>query len=63
MTIEEVAAFLKLSKITVYKLVKKGDIPAFRIGHSWRFLRDQIEGLLMGLSTKRQAKDKRTKDI
>ena len=43
MTIDEVANFLKLSKITIYKLVKKGDIPAFRVGNSWRFQRDKIE--------------------
>jgi excisionase family DNA binding protein len=46
MTIDEVAAFLKLSKITIYKLVKKGEIPAFRVGNSWRFLRDKIETLV-----------------
>ena len=42
MTVEEVAAFLKLSKITVYKLVKKGQIPGFRVGNSWRFRKDKI---------------------
>jgi len=43
MTINEVAAFLKLSKITIYKLIKKGELPAFRVGNSWRFHRDKIE--------------------
>jgi putative molybdopterin biosynthesis protein len=43
MTINEVASFLKLSKITIYKLIKKGDLPAFRVGNSWRFNRDKIE--------------------
>jgi len=43
MTINEVAAFLKLSKITIYKLIKKGELPAFRVGNSWRFDRDKIE--------------------
>ena len=42
MTVEEVAAFLKLSKITVYKLVKKGQIPGFRVGNSWRFRKEDI---------------------
>jgi excisionase family DNA binding protein len=46
MTIDEVASFLKLSKITIYKLVKKGDIPAFRVGNSWRFQRDKIETMV-----------------
>ena len=42
MTVEEVAAYLKLSKITVYKLVKKGQLPGFRVGNSWRFRKDKI---------------------
>jgi len=42
MTVEEVAAFLKLSKITIYKLVKKGKLPGFRVGNSWRFRKDKI---------------------
>ncbi len=42
MTVEEVAAYLKLSKITVYKLVKKGQLPGFRVGNSWRFRKDRI---------------------
>ena len=46
MTVEEVAEFLKLSKITVYKLVKKGDLPGFRVGNSWRFRRETIAGIV-----------------
>jgi excisionase family DNA binding protein len=42
MTVEDVAEFLKLSKITIYKLVKKGQLPGFRVGNSWRFRRDKI---------------------
>ena len=46
MTVEEVADFLKLSKITVYKLVKKGDLPGFRVGNSWRFRRETIADIV-----------------
>ena len=42
MTVEEVAEFLKLSKITIYKLVKKEQLPGFRVGNSWRFRKDKI---------------------
>ena len=42
MTVEEVADFLKLSKITIYKLVKKGQLPGFRVGNSWRFRKDKM---------------------
>ena len=43
MTVDEVAAYLKLSKITVYKLTQKGEIPGFRIGSSWRYNKDVID--------------------
>ena len=43
MTINDVASFLKLSKITIYKLIKKGELPAFREGNAWRFYRHKIE--------------------
>lgn len=32
----EVAEFLCIHKNTVYKLIKRGDLPAFRVGKSWR---------------------------
>ncbi|MCX8043266.1 MAG: helix-turn-helix domain-containing protein [Desulfobacterota bacterium] len=47
MTVEEVAEFLKLSKITVYKLVKKGQIPGFRVGNSWRFRKEDIYDIIL----------------
>ena len=34
--VNDVAKFLKLSKITVYKLAKKGELPFIRIGSSYR---------------------------
>lgn len=35
-TIEEVAQLLKVSKLTVYDLVKKGELPSFRVGRQMR---------------------------
>ncbi|MFJ8261925.1 substrate-binding domain-containing protein [Rummeliibacillus sp. NPDC094406] len=35
-TIEEVAQLLKISKLTTYDLVKKGEIPVFRVGRQMR---------------------------
>ena len=36
LTLEEVAKFLKLSKVTCYKLAKKNELPFIRIGNSYR---------------------------
>jgi excisionase family DNA binding protein len=46
LTADEVAEYLKLSKITVYKLAKDGSIPGFRVGGSWRFSKSNIEKMM-----------------
>ena len=43
MTIAEVADYLNCHYGTVYRLVRGGDLPAFRLGGSWRFLRSDLE--------------------
>ncbi|HAA85874.1 MAG TPA: hypothetical protein DCE14_05960 [Kosmotogaceae bacterium] len=43
MTIQEVADYLKLTRQTVYKLLKNGDLKAFKIGRSIRILRSEIK--------------------
>ena len=45
MTVREVAEFLKLTPIIVYKLVKTKKLASFRIGNSVRFNRVYIEAL------------------
>jgi excisionase family DNA binding protein len=47
-TVKELSKFLKISNSTIYKLASTGEIPAFRIGDSWRFDMDQIRGILGG---------------
>jgi len=37
MTVSEVSAYLKVHPATIYRLLKKKKIPAFRIGRDWRF--------------------------
>jgi excisionase family DNA binding protein len=46
LTVDEFADYMKLSKITVYKLAKRGVIPGFRFGGSWRFNRSFIENMM-----------------
>jgi len=43
MTIQEVAAYLKLKEKTAYRLAADGTIPGFKVGGSWRFRRNEIE--------------------
>lgn len=41
-TTKEVSQYLKLTESTIYKLASIGEIPAFKIGKSWRFDMDEI---------------------
>ncbi len=43
MTVEEVAAYLRVNKKTIYRLLMSGKIPAARVGHQWRFDKSSIE--------------------
>jgi excisionase family DNA binding protein len=43
LTINDLCDLLHVHQSTVYRLIKKGKIPSFRIGSDWRFRRDQIE--------------------
>jgi excisionase family DNA binding protein len=41
-TIEEAADFLRISKRSVYRMLKVGKIPARKVMHKWRFEREQL---------------------
>ncbi|MBU4343046.1 MAG: helix-turn-helix domain-containing protein [Candidatus Omnitrophica bacterium] len=42
LTVRDVARFLDVHPMTIYKYVKEGKIPAFKIGANWRIRRDSI---------------------
>jgi excisionase family DNA binding protein len=43
MDITEAAAYLNIKKGTLYRLVKKGQIPGTKIGGQWRFKREHLD--------------------
>jgi excisionase family DNA binding protein len=43
MTTKELANYLKLHQLTIYKLSKEGKIPSIRIGSRWRFDKEVID--------------------
>ncbi|MEA3369480.1 MAG: helix-turn-helix domain-containing protein [Candidatus Ratteibacteria bacterium] len=43
MTTKELAEYMQLNPLTVYKKVKEGDIPCVRVGRSIRFKKEQID--------------------
>ena len=46
MTVHEVAEYLRMSKATVYRLVKERAIPVVRLGKTWRFRKDLLDAWL-----------------
>jgi excisionase family DNA binding protein len=43
MTPKEAAKYLGLHVVTVYRLIKKGKLPCFRVGGQWRFKKDLLD--------------------
>src|SRR5271167_3643626 len=43
MTVKEAADYLHCHYMTVYKLIRTVELPAFRLGGDWRFRRAEIE--------------------
>lgn len=46
LTVAEVAAMMRVSKMTVYRLVHGGELPAVRVGRSFRVPRHAVEDYL-----------------
>jgi len=43
LTIREIAEYLKVTERTIYRLASAKQVPAFKIGGSWRFSRQDID--------------------
>ncbi len=46
MTLQEVAAYLKMSPQTIYRMAQQGKMPAIKVQSRWRFRRSEIESWL-----------------
>ncbi|SFA69637.1 transcriptional regulator, AlpA family [Poseidonocella pacifica] len=42
MTVRDVAGYLNVDVKTVYRLVKRGDLPGFKVAGAWRFKRSDL---------------------
>lgn len=48
LTVKEVAAMLRVSAQTLYKMLEQGGIPAVKVGSQWRFEREKVRAWLEG---------------
>jgi excisionase family DNA binding protein len=49
LTISELSRHLRVHPTTIYRLLRQGRIPGFRVGSAWRFNRTAIEKWEHGL--------------
>lgn len=50
LTVAEVAETMRVSKMTVYRLVHGGELPAVRVGRSYRVPQDALDAYLAASS-------------
>jgi len=43
LTVQEVSTYLRVHPSTIYRMLKKGLLPAFRVGSDWRFTVEAID--------------------
>jgi excisionase family DNA binding protein len=48
MTLREVSEYLKVHPSTIYRQLKRGLIPAFKVGSDWRFNIESIDRWRLG---------------
>ncbi|MFT4010625.1 MAG: helix-turn-helix domain-containing protein [Nocardioidaceae bacterium] len=46
LTVAEVAAMVRVSKMTVYRMVHSGALPAIRVGRSFRVHQEDVEDFM-----------------
>lgn len=57
MSTDELAAYLRMNPATIRRNVERGEIPAIRIGRSWRFPKAMID---QWLTESMEVKDERS---
>ena len=51
-TVSEVAATMRVSNMTVYRLIKSGQLPALRVGRNYRIRRADVQQFLVDRSVR-----------
>ncbi|AUZ87967.1 helix-turn-helix domain-containing protein [Arthrobacter sp. TmT3-37] len=55
LTVAEVAELMRVSKMTVYRLVHAGDLPAVQFGRSYRVPESAVEAFLLAAQVEGQS--------
>ena len=52
MTVDELAKYLRMKKVTIYKHAQEGKLPGFKVGSTWRFKKLTIDKWIEAQETK-----------
>jgi excisionase family DNA binding protein len=55
LTVAEVAEMLRVHSTTIYRLVKRGELPGFKLGGNWRINRASLDLWLLAESPQHQS--------
>ncbi len=55
MTLREVSAYLRITEKTIYRLLRRGNIPASKVGQQWRFNKASVDEWLSRSSVRAKA--------
>lgn len=43
LTVEDLAEYLQVSTKTIYRMLRRGRVPCYRVGNQWRFRKETID--------------------
>jgi putative molybdopterin biosynthesis protein len=58
MTPDQVARRLNVTRLTVYRLLKKGEIDAFKVGDQWRIDEDDLKSYIKKQKKRKEWREK-----
>jgi excisionase family DNA binding protein len=63
LTIDDLAAYLKMGRTKLYTLAQKGEIPGNKIGSQWRFDREEIDAWIKSGRAAKNAKNQKAERL
>ena len=51
LTVQEVSSYLRVHPSTIYRMLKKNQLPGFRVGADWRFTVEAIDKWRAGMES------------
>ncbi len=57
LTLDEVTSYLRVHRSTIYRLLRKKQLPAFKVARDWRFCREALDEWIAKRTTAQMAND------